>query len=90
MLGVPIYNSKHKVIGALGGSYDVTALSRMLFEDLFNGQGCSMIIAQNGEIIAFEGDTSYWNLDYRDNFYKILLQMDHQRQSNGEEDQTGF
>lgn len=50
--------------------YDVTALSRMLFEDLFNGQGCSMIIAQNGEIIAFEGDTSYWNLDYRDNFYK--------------------
>lgn len=34
MLGVPIYNSKHKVIGALGGSYDVTALSRMLFEDL--------------------------------------------------------
>lgn len=70
VLGVPIYNSKHKVIGALGGSYDVTALSRMLFEDLFNGQGCSMIIAQNGEIIAFEGDTSYWNLDYRDNFYK--------------------
>lgn len=59
-----------EVIGALGGSYDVTALSRMLFEDLFNGQGCSMIIAQNGEIIAFEGDTSYWNLDYRDNFYK--------------------
>lgn len=56
VLGVPIYNSKHKVIGALGGSYDVTALSRMLFEDLFNGQGCSMIIAQNGEIIAFEGD----------------------------------
>lgn len=51
VLGVPIYNSKHKVIGALGGSYDVTALSRMLFEDLFNGQGCSMIIAQNGEII---------------------------------------
>ena len=58
------------MIGALGGSYDVTALSRMLFEDLFNGQGCSMIIAQSGEIIAFEGDTSYWNLDYRDNFYK--------------------
>lgn len=70
VLGVPVYNSKHKVIGALGGSYDVTALSRMLFEDLFNGQGCSMIIAQSGEIIAFEGDTSYWNLDYRDNFYK--------------------
>ena len=30
VLGVPIYNSKHKVIGALGGSYDVTALSLSL------------------------------------------------------------
>lgn len=54
VLGVPVYNSKHKVIGALGCSYDVTALSRMLFEDLFNGQGCSMIIAQSGEIIALK------------------------------------
>lgn len=70
VLGVPVYNNKHKVIGALGGSYDVTALSRMLFEDLFDGKGCSMIIAQSGEVIAFEGNTSYWNLDYRDDFYK--------------------
>lgn len=70
VLGVPVYNNKHQVIGALGGSYDVTALSRMLFEDLFDGKGCSMIIAQSGEVIAFEGDTSYWNLDYRDDFYK--------------------
>lgn len=69
VLGVPVYHDK-KVIGVLGGSYDVTALSRMLFEDLFDGKGCSMIIAQSGEVIAFEGDTSYWNIDYRDNFFK--------------------
>lgn len=69
VLGVPIYHNK-KIIGILGGSYDVTALSRMLFEDLFDGKGCSMIVAQSGEVIAFEGDTSYWNIDYRDNFFK--------------------
>lgn len=69
VLGVPIYKDK-KVIGILGGSYDVTALSRMLFEDLFDGKGCSMIITDSGEVIAFEGDTSYWNIDYRDNFYQ--------------------
>lgn len=69
VLGVPVYHNK-KVIGILGGSYDVTALSRMLFEDLFDGKGCSMIIAQSGEVIAFEGDSSYWNIDYRDNFFK--------------------
>ena len=51
VLGVPVYNSKHKVIGALGGSYDVTALSRMLFEDLFNGQGCSMILKKEKKIL---------------------------------------
>lgn len=68
VLGVPVYHNK-KVIGMIGGSYDVTALSRMLFEDLFDGKGCSMIIANNGEVIAFEGDGSYWNIDYRDNFF---------------------
>ena len=74
VLGVPIYKDK-KVIGILGGSYDVTALSRMLFEDLFDGEGCSMIIAQSGEVIAFEGDTSYWNIDYRDNFYTYCKKL---------------
>lgn len=68
VLGVPVYHNK-KVIGIVGGSYDVTALSRMLFEDLFSGKGCSMIIADNGEVIAFEGDPSYWKIDYRDNFF---------------------
>ena len=53
MLGVPIYNSKHKVIGALGGSYDVTALSRMLFEDLFNGQeDITLHICQWGSMVG--------------------------------------
>ena len=69
VLGVPVYKNK-KVIGIVGGSYDVTALSRMLFEDLFDGKGCSMIIAESGEVIAFEGNAKYWNIDYRDNFFQ--------------------
>ena len=36
VLGVPIYKD-HKVIGVLGGSCNVTALSHMLFNDLFDG-----------------------------------------------------
>ena len=53
VLGVPIYNSKHKVIGALRGSYDVTALSRMLFEDLFNGQeDITLHICQWGSMVG--------------------------------------
>lgn len=34
-----------------------------------------MIIAQSGEVIAFEGDTSYWNIDYRDNFYTYCKKL---------------
>lgn len=36
VLGVPVYKD-HKVIGVLGGSCNVTALSHMLFNDLFDG-----------------------------------------------------
>lgn len=38
VLGVPVYKD-HKVIGVLGGSCNVTALSHMLFNDLFDGAG---------------------------------------------------
>ena len=44
---------EYKVIGALGGSYDVTALSRMLFEDLFNGQeDITLHICQWGSMVG--------------------------------------
>ena len=53
-------------------------------------KGCSMIIAQNGEIIAFEGDTSYWNLDYRDNFYKYCCKWIIKDKVTVKKNQTGF
>lgn len=45
VLGVPIYKD-HKVIGVLGGSCNVTALSHMLFNDLFDGTGNSFLATQ--------------------------------------------
>ena len=38
ILGVPVWKNG-KVIGVLGGSYNVTALSRMLFNDFFEDVG---------------------------------------------------
>lgn len=42
ILGVPVWKNG-KVIGVLGGSYNVTALSRMLFNDFFEDVGYTLI-----------------------------------------------
>ena len=41
------------MIGVLGGSYNVTALSRlMMFDDAFNGEGHCLITDKDGKAIA--------------------------------------
>ena len=54
VLGVPIYNSDSEIIGILGGSCNVTLLSHMLFDDLFYGEGDTLVVKQDGTIIAQE------------------------------------
>lgn len=57
VVGVPIYeggDKKQKVIGILAASYDMTALSRMLFEDIYGGEGVSMILTRSGDIISYD------------------------------------
>ena len=53
VLGVPVYKEE-KVIGVLGDSCNVRALSHMLFDNLFDGTGNSLITTSDGEIIAFK------------------------------------
>ncbi len=71
ILGVPIYKDK-EVIGVLGGSYDVTSLSPMLFDDFFGGTGCTMLTTGKGEIIAYEGNTSGVEITYGDDFFEAF------------------
>ena len=57
VIGVPIYENgdrEQKVIGILAASYDMTALSRMLFEDIYGGKGISMILTGKGEVISYD------------------------------------
>lgn len=70
VLAVPI-RKKGEVIGVLGGSYNVTSLSRMLFNDFFGGVGYTLITTCEGEIIAHDGDAAYHELNYGDNFFKF-------------------
>ena len=57
VLCVPVYRDG-VVIGVLGGSCNVTALSHLLFADLFNGAGDSCLVTSEGEVIAFDGGSA--------------------------------
>lgn len=57
VLGFPIYidgDKDKEVIGILAASYDMTALSRMMFEDIYGGAGFSMILTKQGEVISYD------------------------------------
>ena len=70
VLGVPVYKND-KVIGVLGGSCNVTALSHMLFDDLFDGAGNSFLVTSDGEIIAFDsGSASSTEITYGTNLFE--------------------
>ena len=43
----------------------------MLFNDVFDNSGYSLIVNQNGEIIAYDGDPAYHKITYGDNFFKF-------------------
>lgn len=68
ILGVPVYRDG-QVVAAIGGSYNVTSLSRMLFNDIFNDVGYSLIVTKEGEIIAYDGAPAYHKITYGDNFF---------------------
>lgn len=51
VLGVPIYQNG-EVIGVLGGSYNIGTLSHMMFEDVYGGEGASLLVTKNGTLIS--------------------------------------
>lgn len=51
ILCVPIFRDR-LVIGVVGGSYNVTKLGNMLFDDLFEEHGKSFIVDQDGNLIT--------------------------------------
>ena len=57
VLGVPVYKDD-EIIGVFGGSLNVGALSRLLFADLFGGEGSCSIVTSEGDVIAFESGTA--------------------------------
>ena len=74
ILCVPVYHAG-EVAGVLGGSYDVGALSHMLFEDIYGGAGYSLIVTADGEIVAYDGSEKYRRIQLDDNIFSYYAQM---------------
>lgn len=74
ILSVPVYHNG-EIVGVLGGSYDVGALSHMLFEDMYGGTGYSLIVTSAGEIVAYDGTSEYRKIQPDDNVFSYYQQM---------------
>lgn len=68
VLGVPIYDGD-TVVGMLGGSYDLSALSKLLFDKVFYDTGYSLVVNEDGTIIALSGNHDSTTIDLEDNFF---------------------
>lgn len=68
ILCVPV-RCNGRIIGVLGGSYNMTTLSQMLFNDVFDDAGYTLIVTKEGDIIAYNGEPSYYKITYGDNFF---------------------
>ena len=81
VLGVPICDADGKVTGILGGSYNVTTLSHMLFDDLFGGEGDTLIVSHTGKIIAYEdGNGDKKQTAYGDDLFNYYLEKNKKKE----------
>lgn len=82
VLGVPIYDKNQQVIGVLGASYNVTTLSHMLFDDLFDGEGDTLIVTQTGKIITYEdGNANKKQIEYGDNLFTYYAEKNKKQEN---------
>ena len=72
ILAVPIYKDGG-VTGVLEASYNVGALNQMLFDDIYDGVGFSMIIDSSGRIISCDSGKAYRKISISDNVYDFYV-----------------
>ena len=76
VLGVPIIKDE-EVIGVLGGSYNVSALGELLFEDIYGGEGAFAIITKEGTAVACDADSCFQSMNEKDGgFFQCFQEKD--------------
>jgi diguanylate cyclase (GGDEF)-like protein len=91
VLGVPIYengDSNKKIIGILGGSYDVTSLSQMFFNDFYDGIGYFIMAKSDGTIVFENGMSS--DQENTDNLFDYCKEKTFYNNTTLDEMRKGF
>lgn len=89
IMGVPIYREE-KVTGVLAGSCDVTALSHMLFDDLYDGQGYPFIVTEKGEVVSLDQNQFYSDIAAMDNFFDYCADLNFLNRGSLEDTRLDF
>ena len=74
VLGVPV-TKNGEVIGMLGGSYGLSTLSHMMFDDIYAGAGFSMILLKDGSIISYNDTRNVLPVSENANFFALYQSL---------------
>lgn len=69
ILAVPVVRDG-EVIGVLGGSYDVSALSHMIFEGMYDDSGYALIVNAEGKVVACDPTAQTGSLSANEDFFE--------------------
>lgn len=69
ILAVPVYQDEDTASGVLAVSCDIRALNHMLFKDIYDDTGCSMLVAQDGTVITYDNTAKNHYISAEDNFF---------------------
>lgn len=70
ILAVPIVRDG-QVVGAMGGSYDVSALSHKMFEGMYGGTGYAIILSAEGKVIASDPGAQEGRFAANSDFFEV-------------------
>ena len=74
VLGVPI-RSGGEIRGVLGGAFSVDELKQILFQNMYDGEGFSVIVTESGDIVYQEDSRDYRGLAPEDNFFEYYEKL---------------
>lgn len=69
IMAVPVFRGD-KAIGGLCISYELESFARLFFEDIYGGTGYSLIVNEDGMIIALYGNEEYMKVTSDQNFFE--------------------
>ncbi|MDO5134586.1 MAG: diguanylate cyclase [Eubacteriales bacterium] len=89
VLCVPVFRGE-KVLGVVCASYNLSELTRLLFEDIYDGQGYCSIISTDGRVISIDTPDQEKVLREEGNFFDYYGALEYKGHRNMEDVRRDF